>query len=165
MSGPAEHSALKVWILVHGRSILHGGYICSLGYFPFEPVVHNWSTKGCGVYCSICGKVHIKDPMLLIEKSSPCGDINFPLKKNVTMTTCLTSNSRWYGNQCALEASFKKPNFPFLFLKSKCHTETLDVALRDNSQQALGACLYFTKEPLPSIVNLSQRVLVLPSIA
>ena len=27
------------------------------------------------MYCSVYGKVHIKDPLLLIEKSSLCGDI------------------------------------------------------------------------------------------
>ena len=30
-----EHSAVKVWILLYGGSILHGGCICSLGYFSF----------------------------------------------------------------------------------------------------------------------------------
>ena len=40
-----EHSAVKFWILVHGRSILHGGSIYSLGCFLFQPVVHNWSIK------------------------------------------------------------------------------------------------------------------------
>ena len=35
--------------------------------------VHNWFIKGCGMYCSVYGKVHIKDPLLLIEKSSLCG--------------------------------------------------------------------------------------------
>ena len=28
--------------------------------------------KCCGMYCSVYGKVHIKDPLLLIEKSSLC---------------------------------------------------------------------------------------------
>ena len=50
-------------------SILLSGPSCSLGYFPFQPVVHNWFTKGRGMYCSVYGKVHIKkDPLLLIEK-------------------------------------------------------------------------------------------------
>ena len=54
-------------------SILLSGPSCSLGYFPFQPVVHNWFIKGRGMYCSVYGKVHIKDPLLLIEKSSLCG--------------------------------------------------------------------------------------------
>ena len=109
-----QHSAVKVFILLYGRSILHGRSICSLGYFPFLPVVHNWSIKGCGMCCPVCGKVYVKDPLLHIGKSSPCGDSGFPLKKYITMTICLTSNSQSYENQCAPEASLNKTNFPFL---------------------------------------------------
>ena len=60
---------------------LLSGPSCSLGYFPFQPVVHNWFIKGRGMYCSVYGKVHIKDPLLLIEKSSLCGGSGFPSKK------------------------------------------------------------------------------------
>ena len=67
-------------------SILLSGPSCSLGYFPFQPVVHNWFIKGCGMYCSVYGKVHIKDPLLLIEKSSLCGGSGFPSKKCVNVT-------------------------------------------------------------------------------
>ena len=67
-------------------SILLSGPSCSLGYFPFRPVVHNWFIKGRGVYCSVYGKVHIKDPLLLIEKSSLCGSSGFPSKKCVNVT-------------------------------------------------------------------------------
>ena len=45
-----EHSAVKVWIIIHGGSILHGRCICSLGYFPFQPVIHNYSIKACGMW-------------------------------------------------------------------------------------------------------------------
>ena len=67
-------------------SILLSGPSCSLGYFPFQPVVHNWFIKGRGMYCSVYGKVHIKHPLLLIEKSSLCGGSGFPSKKCVNMT-------------------------------------------------------------------------------
>ena len=53
---------------------------------PFQPVVHNWFIKGHGMYCSVYGKVHIKDPLLLIEKSSLCGGSGFPSKKCVNVT-------------------------------------------------------------------------------
>ena len=43
-----------------------------------KPVVHDWFIKGRGMYCSVYGKVHIKDPLLLIEKSSLCGGSGFP---------------------------------------------------------------------------------------
>ena len=55
-------------------------------YFPFQPAVHNWFIKGRGMYCSVYGKVHIKDPLLLIEKSSLCGGSGFPSKKCVNVT-------------------------------------------------------------------------------
>ena len=62
-----EHSPVKVEII---HSSLHSGYICNLGYFPFRPVAHNWSIKDCGMCCSVCGKEPIKQPLLLIGKSS-----------------------------------------------------------------------------------------------
>ena len=55
-------------------------------HHPTEPVVHNWFIKGRGMYCSVYGKVHIKDPLLLIEKSSLCGGSGFPSKKCVNVT-------------------------------------------------------------------------------
>ena len=44
-----DYSAVKVWNLLHGRSNLHDEWICSLGYVPFHPVVHNWPIKGGGM--------------------------------------------------------------------------------------------------------------------
>ena len=40
-----EHLTVKVGII---RLSLYGRYICCLGHFPFQPVVHNWSSIGCG---------------------------------------------------------------------------------------------------------------------
>ena len=51
-----------------------------------QPVVHNWFIKCRGMYCSVYGKVHIKDPLLLIEKSSLSGGSGFPSKKCVNVT-------------------------------------------------------------------------------
>ena len=87
-------------------------------------MVHHLSNKGCGMCCPVGGKVHIKDPLLPIEKSSLCGYSRFPLlRKYITMTICLTSNSR-YENQCAPEASLNKSNIPFL-PSAKCGTSTV----------------------------------------
>ena len=105
-----EHSPVKVGII---RLSLLGRCICSLGYFLFQPVVQNWSIKSCGMCCHVCWKVHIKDPLLFIGKSSVCGKIGFRLKQYVRMAICLTSNGRWYENQCVLEASLNKINFAF----------------------------------------------------
>ena len=45
----------------------------------FQTVLHNWSIKGCGMFYPVCVMVHIKEPLLLIGKSSPCGGSRFPL--------------------------------------------------------------------------------------
>ena len=67
--------SLMVWWVV--GSILHG--VDPLSYFSFQPVVHDWCNKGCGMCYPVCGMVHIKEPLLLIDKSSPCGGSGFPL--------------------------------------------------------------------------------------
>ena len=75
------HSAVNVWILLHGEKIQHGECICSLGYFPGEAVLHNWSIKVCSMCYPFSGKVDMKDPLLLIGKSSLFGNSRFPLKE------------------------------------------------------------------------------------
>ena len=48
--------------------------------FSFKPVLHNWCNKGCYMCYPLCGMVHVKEPLLLIGKSSPCsGGSGFPL--------------------------------------------------------------------------------------
>ena len=41
--------------------------------------LHDWCNKGRGMCNPVCGMVHIKEPLLLIGKSSPCGGSGFPL--------------------------------------------------------------------------------------
>ena len=48
-----------------------------LGYFPVQPVVPNWSIKGCGMCFPVRVKEHIEDPLLFIGKSSLCGNSGF----------------------------------------------------------------------------------------
>ena len=44
-----------------------------LSYFLFQPVLHDWCNKGCGIMCyPVCGMVCIKEHLLLIGNSSPC---------------------------------------------------------------------------------------------
>ena len=57
-------------------SILHG--VDPLSYFSFQPVLHDWGNKGRGMCYPVCGMVHIKEPLLLIDKSSLCGGSGFP---------------------------------------------------------------------------------------
>ena len=49
-----------------------------LSYFSFQPVLHNWCNKGRGMCYPVCRMVHIKEPLLLIDKSSLCGGSGFP---------------------------------------------------------------------------------------
>ena len=58
-------------------SILHR--VDPLSYFSFQPVFHDLCNKGHGMYYPVCGMMHIKEPLLLIGKSSPCGSSGFPL--------------------------------------------------------------------------------------
>ena len=41
-----------------------------LSYFSFQPVLHEWCNKGRGMCYPVCGMVHIKEPLLLIDKSN-----------------------------------------------------------------------------------------------
>ena len=44
-----------------------------------QPVLHDWCNKGRGMCYPVC-EVYIKDPLLLIEKNSPCrSGSGFPL--------------------------------------------------------------------------------------
>ena len=42
-----------------------------LNYFSFQPVLHNWCNKDRGMSYPVCGMVHIKELLVLIENSSP----------------------------------------------------------------------------------------------
>ena len=56
-------------------SILDG--VDPLSYFSFQPVLHDVTNA---VVCVILsGMMHIKEPLLLIRKSSQCGGSGFPL--------------------------------------------------------------------------------------
>ena len=41
-----------------------------LSYFSFQPVLHDWFNKGRGMCYPVCGMVHIKEPLLLIDKTT-----------------------------------------------------------------------------------------------
>ena len=66
-------------------SIPHG--VDPLGYFSFQPVLHDWCNKGRGICYPVCGMMHIKEPLLLIGMSSPCGGSGFPLSLSVWFFT------------------------------------------------------------------------------
>ena len=84
------HSLMVRWVV---GSILHG--VDPLSYFSFQPVLHDWCNKGRGVCYPVCGIVHIKEPLLLIDKSSLCGGSRFPFSLSEwSLTICLTPYNR-----------------------------------------------------------------------
>ena len=89
-SSEVERSLMVRWVV---RSILHG--LDPLSYFSFQPVLHNWCNKGRGMRYPVCGMVHIKEHLLLIDKSSLCGGSRFPFSLSEwSLTICLTPYNR-----------------------------------------------------------------------
>ena len=64
-------------------SILHG--VDPLSYFSVQPVLHDWFNKGRGMYYPVYGIVHIKEHLLVIGKSSPCGGSGFPYNRKLNV--------------------------------------------------------------------------------
>ena len=52
-----------------------------LSYFSIQPLLHDWYNKGRGMCYPVCGMMHIKEPLLLIGKSSPYGGSGFSLSR------------------------------------------------------------------------------------
>ena len=98
------------WVI---RSILH--VVNPLSYFLFQPVLHDWCNKGCGMCYPVCGMVHIKEPLLLIIKNSLCGGSGFPFSLSEwSLTICLTPYNH---KENVLSVSLNKtfPSFRFEF--------------------------------------------------
>ena len=75
------------------------GTYCSgvdpLSYFSFQPVLHNWCNKVCGICYHACAMMHIKEPLLLIGKSSICVGSGFPFSLSEwSLTICLMPYNR-----------------------------------------------------------------------
>ena len=89
-SSEVERSLMVRWVV---GSILHR--VDLLSYFSFQPVLHDWCNKGRGMCYPVCGMVHIKEPLLLIDKSSLCGGSGFPFSLSEwSLTICLTPYNR-----------------------------------------------------------------------
>ena len=61
-----------------------------LNYISFQVVFHRWCNKGRGIYYRVCGTVYMKELLLLIGKSSYCGDSRFSLASFV-VHYCMTN--------------------------------------------------------------------------
>ena len=84
--------------------------------FSFQPVLHDWCNKGRGMCYPVCGMMHIKEPLLLLGKSSPCGGSGFPLSLSEwSFTICPTPYNR---KENVLSASLNK-TFPSFLPKVK----------------------------------------------
>ena len=89
-SSEVERSLMVRWVV---GSILHE--VDPLSYFSFQPVLHDWCNKGRGMCYPVCGMVHIKEPLLLIDKSNRCGVSGFPFSLSEwSLTICLTPYNR-----------------------------------------------------------------------
>ena len=89
-SSEVERSLMVRWVV---GSILHG--VDPLSYFSFQPELHDWCNKGRGMCYPVCGMVHIKEPLLLIDKSSLCGGSGFLFSLSEwSLNICLTPYNR-----------------------------------------------------------------------
>ena len=89
-SSEVERSLMVRWVV---GSILHE--VDPLSYFSFHQVLRDWCNKGRGMCYPVCGMVHIKEPLLLIDKSSLCGGSGFPFSLSEwSLTICLTQYNR-----------------------------------------------------------------------
>ena len=78
-----------VWVI---GMILHG---IPIELFHIQSVFHDWCNKGCDMSYPLCGMMHIKESLLHIGKSSPCGGSGFLLSlSESSFTICLTPYSR-----------------------------------------------------------------------
>ena len=60
----------RLYVLMYGYGSSDSSFIVDpLSYFLFQPVFHDWCNKGHLMYYLLCGMLHIKEPLLLIEKA------------------------------------------------------------------------------------------------
>ena len=68
-----------------------------LSYFSFQPVFHDWCTKGHGMCYLVCGMVHIKEPLLLISgflSRYLNGSLNASLNKTFSSFISMCTHAR-----------------------------------------------------------------------
>ena len=85
------------------RAFAHGAMGCRIDPSWAGPIelflvpasASHWRNKGCGMCYPVCGMVHIKEPLLLIDKSSLCGGSGFTFSLSEwSLTICLTPYNR-----------------------------------------------------------------------
>ena len=74
-------------------SILH--VVDPLSYFSFQPVLHNWCSKGCGMCYPVCGMVHIKEPLLSVSLNKTFPFLNIQIgQKQVCLFVCYSNKGK-----------------------------------------------------------------------
>ena len=86
-----QHHREALWTLSSDRASI----VDPLSYFSLQSVLNDWCNKGRGMCYPVHGMVHIKEPLLLIGKSSSCGGSGFPLSLSEwSFTICPTPYNR-----------------------------------------------------------------------
>ena len=111
---PLDHTSPPPQILIGNK------------HFSLQPVLHDWCNKGRGMCYPVCGMVHIKEHLLLIDKSSLCGGSGFPFSLSEWfLTIYLTPYNRRYN---VLSASLNK-TFLSLSLSLEISTHCMLLAM------------------------------------
>ena len=96
-----------------------------IGLFFF---LHNWCNTGPSMCDPFCGMVHIKEPLLLIRKNSPCGGSGFPLSLSEWFFRCHYTKSNPIDNHSNISSKrLQKQNFKPLghYTRMQCGTSHL----------------------------------------
>ena len=94
-SSSSSSNLLLTVLRFYPCSYLYIMVICHTALPSFQPVLHDWCNKYRGMCYPVCWMVHIKEPLLLIGKSSPCGSNGFPLSLSEwSFTICPTPYNR-----------------------------------------------------------------------
>ena len=93
----------------------------ALSYLSFQLVLYDWCNKGRDMCYPVCGMMYIKEPLLLIGKSSLCGGSGFLLSLSEwSFTIYLTPYKRKLN---VLSASLNK-TFPCFLLCLKTYLQS-----------------------------------------
>ena len=97
------HIWVNIYILIFFKYIVLFTHMCKIMIYihshwismSIHLFVYKTCTKGRGMCYPVCVMVHIKEPLLLIRKSSLCGGCGFPFSLSEwSLTICLTPYNR-----------------------------------------------------------------------
>ena len=113
-----------------------------LSCFSFQPVLHDWCNKGRGMCYPVCGMMYTKEPLLLIEKSSPCGGSGFPFSLSEwSFTICPTPYNHITGIMNDLHGfglRGRLPNIISIVLKDRSFKVRVGSTFSDSHPREMG---------------------------